>query len=136
MGVEPYLLASTVNLIIAQRLVRRICERCKRPVNMDPEVLQRLNIGGDISKDVVFYHGTGCEACGHTGYLGRLPIFEFLVMDKEVRQAMVEGASETQIRAISRRKGYQGLFESGIKRVMEGLTTAEEVLSATFTESE
>ena len=136
MGVEPYLLASTVNLIIAQRLVRRICERCKRPVTMDEEILRRLNIEPDANNKAVFYHGTGCKACGYTGYLGRMPIFEFLVMDKEIREEMISGASESRIRAISHRKGYYGLFESGISRVLAGLTTAEEVLSATFTEKE
>jgi len=136
MGVEPYLLASTVNLIIAQRLVRRICDRCKEPVKVDEDILRRLKIKPDLDKDVVFYHGTGCNTCSHTGYLGRLPIFEFLVIDREVREQLVAGASESKIREISRRKGYNGLFESGINRVMAGLTTAEEVLSATFTEKE
>ncbi len=136
MGVEPYLLASTVNLIIAQRLVRRICERCKEPVKMDDDILRRLKVKQDLLKDAVFYHGTGCNTCGHTGYLGRLPIFEFLPVDKEIREELVSGESESKIREISRRKGYQGLFESGISRVLAGLTTAEEVLSATFVEKE
>ena len=136
MGVEPYLLASTVNLVIAQRLVRRICDRCKEPVKMDDDILRRLKIKQDIGKDAVFYHGKGCNTCGHTGYLGRLPIFEFLAVDKEIRAELVGGASESKIREISRRKGYYGLFESGISRVLAGLTTAEEVLSTTFVEKE
>ena len=134
MGVEPYLLSSTVNLIIAQRLVRRICERCKEPVQTDSDMLRRLKISPDQAQNMVFYHGAGCNACGHTGYLGRLPIFEFLVMDREIRERLVAGASESEIRQMSRKKGYNGLFESGISRILAGLTTAEEVLSATFTE--
>ena len=136
MGVEPYLLSSTVNLIIAQRLVRRICDRCKEPVTLDEDTLRGLKINPEKAKDMVFYHGTGCNTCGRTGYLGRLPIFEFLVMDREIRERMVAGASESEIRRISRKKGYDGLFESGINRILAGLTTAEEVLSATFTEKE
>jgi type IV pilus assembly protein PilB len=137
MGVEPYLLASTANLVIAQRLVRRICDRCKEPVQMDDDILRRLKMKDKIGdKNVVFYHGAGCNTCGHTGYLGRLPIFEFLPVDKDIREELVSGASETKIRAMNRKKGYNGLFESGISRVLAGLTTAEEVLSATFVEKE
>ena len=131
MGVEPYLLASTVNLIIAQRLVRRICERCKEPVQMDEEMLSRLKITPEQSQGKVFYHGAGCHACGNTGYFGRLPIFEFLVINKEIRQELISGAGEQKIRAIARQKGYGGLFESGMNKVFMGLTTAEEVLGAT-----
>jgi type IV pilus assembly protein PilB len=134
MGVEAYLLASTVNLIIAQRLVRKICDRCKEPVEISEEILRRLNIKPTQARDAVFYHGKGCGACAGTGYLGRLPIFEFLVTDKEVRQELLAGASESQIREISRRKGYHGLVGSGVNRMLEGLTTAEEVVGATFTE--
>ena len=136
MGVEPYLLASTVNMVIAQRLVRRICDRCKEPVQMDEETLRRMKISPDRAKDIVFYHGAGCNTCGHTGYLGRLPIFEFLAVDKEIRRELVAGAGESKIREISRKKGYNGLFESGISRVLAGLTTAEEVLSVTFVDKE
>ena len=93
-------------------------------------------INQTIGKDVVFYHGAGCNACGNTGYRGRLPIFEFLVVDKDIREELISGASESRIRAISRKKGYHGLLESGISRVLAGLTTAEEVLVATFVEKE
>ncbi|MBN2589338.1 MAG: Flp pilus assembly complex ATPase component TadA, partial [Sedimentisphaerales bacterium] len=134
MGVEPYLLASTVNLIIAQRLVRRICERCKEPVQMSEEQLERMKISPERAKNAVLYHGAGCNACANTGYYGRLPIFEFLVIDGEIREELVSGAKESRIRELSRKKGYHGLFESGINRVLAGLTTAEEVLGATIIE--
>ena len=81
-----------------------------------------------------FYHGKGCKNCGGTGYLGRVPIFEFLVIDHEIRELIVASANEMQIRAAARQKGYGGLFESGIDRMKQGLTTAEEVLSVTFAE--
>jgi type IV pilus assembly protein PilB len=136
MGVEPYLLASTVNLIIAQRLVRRICERCKEPVQMSEDVLRKLKISSQLTRDAVFYQGKGCNACGNTGYFGRLPIFEFLVIDREIREELISGASESRIRALSRKKGYNGLFESGINRILAGLTTAEEVLGATIIEKD
>lgn len=84
------------------------------------------------AKDTVFYHGKGCKTCRGTGYSGRLPIFEFLVIDDEIREELIAGASESQIRAMSRRKGYGGLLQSGINKIMQGLTTAEEVLGVTF----
>jgi len=135
MGIEPYLLASSLNLVVAQRLVRRICEHCKEPVTLSEEVIRRLKVGPECAKDAVFYHGRGCKACGQTGYFGRLPVFEFLVMDNDMREGVIVGNSESQIRALSRQKGYGGLLESGVSKILQGLTTAEEVLSVTFTEN-
>ena len=135
MGIEPYLLASTLNLIVAQRLVRKICDHCKEPTTLSEEVLKRLKIAPEQAKDTVFHHGRGCKACGGTGYFGRLPIFEFLVMDDDMREEVISGASEAQIRKLARQKGYGGLLESGVSKMLQGLTTAEEVLSVTFTES-
>jgi type IV pilus assembly protein PilB len=134
MGVEPYLLASTVNLIVAQRLVRRICDQCKEPVEISEGVLRRLSITPERAGNSVFYQGRGCNACGGTGYLGRLPIFEFMVTDTEIRDTISGGSSEAKIREMSRRKGYHGLLGSGVNRMLDGLTSAEEVLRATFTE--
>ena len=135
MGIEPYLLASSLNLIVAQRLVRSICEHCKEPVTLSEKVIRRLKVTPERAKDAVFYHGRGCKACGQTGYFGRLPVFEFLVMDNEMREQVIVGSSESQIRALSRQKGYGGLLESGVSKILQGLTTAEEVLSVTFTEN-
>jgi len=134
MGIERYLLASALNLIIAQRLVRRICDHCKEPVTLSEEILKRLGIGNEKAKESVFYHGRGCTACGETGYLGRLPIFEFLVVDNDISERIIASNSEAQIRATSRQKGYCGLLESGVNKLLQGLTTAEEVISVAFTE--
>jgi type IV pilus assembly protein PilB len=133
MGIERYLLASSLNLIVAQRLVRKICEHCKEPVKLSDKVLSRLKIDPKKTKDPVFYHGKGCTSCGGTGCLGRLPIFEFLVIDDEIRELIVAESSEQQIRDASRRKGYGGLLESGVNRALAGLTTAEEVISVAYT---
>jgi type II secretory ATPase GspE/PulE/Tfp pilus assembly ATPase PilB-like protein len=134
MGIERYLLASALNLVIAQRLVRRICEHCKEPVTLKEEIIKRLRIDPEKARDAVFYHGRGCTACGGTGYLGRLPIFEFLVVDNDIKEAIITSQSEAQIRAASREKGYGGLLESGASKIIQGLTTAEEVLRVSFTE--
>ena len=132
MGIEPFLLGSSLNLVIAQRLVRKICEHCKEPVTLSEEVLRRLNIDLKDNKEAVFYHGKGCNLCGNTGCMGRLPIFEFLVMDHDMRDKLVNRAPESEIRALSRQKGYGGLLESGVSKMLLGLTTAEEVLRVTF----
>ena len=133
MGIERYLLASSLNLVVAQRLVRKICEHCKEPVTLSEEVLKRLKIDPKKNKDSVFYHGKGCSACGGTGCLGRLPIFEFLVIDEEIRELIVANSSEQQIREASRKRGYGGLLESGVNKALAGLTTAEEVISVAYT---
>ncbi|MBN1457771.1 MAG: Flp pilus assembly complex ATPase component TadA [Sedimentisphaerales bacterium] len=134
MGVEPFLLASTLKLVLAQRLVRRICESCKEPVELNNEVLGRLGIDSATAKNTVFYAGKGCKTCGGTGYMGRLPIFEFLIMDSDVRDTLFRNGNEAEIRQVVREKGYTGLLESGVAKMIEGLTTAEEVLRVTCTD--
>jgi type IV pilus assembly protein PilB len=134
MGIEPYLLASTLNLIIAQRLVAKICQHCKEPVELDEKILRRLNISPAVAAKKTFYRGTGCGICHNTGYLGRLPIFEFLVVGRNIREALLDEAGESRIRELSRQKGYWGLLESGVGKMLEGLTTAEQVLTAAYTE--
>ena len=135
MGVESYLLASSLNLIVAQRLVRKICDNCRETVSPDPEILKRLDISPEKAKETVFYKGRGCKSCKDTGYWGRLPIFEFLVIDNDIREKLVAGYGESKIRALSREKGYGSLFESALNKLTQGLTTAEEVLRVTFTEN-
>lgn len=135
MGVQPYLLASTLNLIIAQRLVRRICDRCKQPVTISDDVLRTLNIDHQLAKETIFYQGKGCQTCGGTGYFGRLPIFEFMPIDNQMRQKLIDGASESEMRKILRSRGYGGLLESGVNNILKGRTTPQEVLNVTFAES-
>ncbi|MHC4388507.1 MAG: GspE/PulE family protein, partial [Planctomycetota bacterium] len=88
MGIEPYLLSSTLNLVVAQRLVRKICDRCKKPMKPSEDVLKCLKIDAEQAKKSKFYRGKGCSACSGTGYSGRLPVFEFLVIDSEMRDKL------------------------------------------------
>jgi type IV pilus assembly protein PilB len=134
MGIERYLLASSLNVVIAQRLVRRICDKCREPFEVDDELLERLKIDPAEATHITFYHGKGCSACGGTGYLGRLPVFEYMPIDTEMREKIVAAVPESELRDLARSKGYGGLFESGIARMRAGLTTPEEVLRVTFTE--
>jgi len=135
MGLEPYLLSSTINLVVAQRLVRRICPNCKTIYDAPPELIARFGMDPKRFENAVFYHGTGCQSCIGTGYLGRLPIFEFLIMDTDIRRIIAAGGTESEIRAMSREKGHGSLLDSGVSRMLEGLTTAEEVLRVTFAET-
>ena len=135
MGIDRYLLASTLNLVIAQRLVGKICENCKEPVELDDQTCERIKIDRASIKNANFFRGKGCGLCGQTGYLGRLPIFEFLVMTPQIRKALVESKSEAQIRGMARADGYGNLLDSGVKKVLQGLTTAEEVIKTAFTEN-
>jgi len=134
MGIERYLLASALNLVIAQRLVRRICDHCKEPVTLSEEALKHLGISKEQASNSVFYHGRGCPACGETGYLGRLPIFEFMDVDTAISEKIIASANESEIREASRKKGYGGLLDSGVIKVLEGLTTAEEAIRIAFTD--
>jgi len=134
MGIDRYLLASTVNLVVAQRLIKRVCEHCKERVELEEEVLKRLKIDPAKAKDMQFFEGKGCNVCNHTGYKGRMPIFEFLVMSPEIREAVVEGCDEMKIRELSRTAGYDSLLACGVRRLIDGVTTAEEVLNTTFAE--
>ncbi len=135
MGLEPYLLASSLNMILAQRLVRKICEKCKEPLQVPDALIRRMNLSGEQLAGAKFFHGKGCSECGHTGFRGRLPIFEFLPMDGSIREALATGAKETQIRKMARSNGYGDLFASGIQRALKGLTTPEEIFRVTYAES-
>ncbi len=132
MGLEPYLLGSTLNMIVAQRLVRRVCEKCRQPATLTDEVIERLKLSPEQLAAATLYEGKGCAECGNSGYRGRLPIFEFLVMDNEIRDLISSGGREAQIRGLARQKGCGDLFSCGITRMLEGKTTAEEVLRVTF----
>jgi len=132
MGIEPFLLVSSLSLVVAQRLVRRICDNCKEPVTLSEEQLQQLYIDAEQAEQCTFYHGQGCKTCDGTGYLGRLPIFELLKMDDSMRQLIASGASESEVRALGQQAGGGNLIQSGVEKIIQGLTTAEEVLEATF----
>lgn len=134
MGLEKYLLASTINLVIAQRLVRRICPQCKEQMELEPYQLKELKLTEEQASEITFYQGKGCSNCNKTGYLGRTPIFEFLLVDNNIRQAVIKGSDESVLRKISHEAGFGGLLESGVSRIKQGLTTPEEVLKVTFTD--
>ncbi|MEX0856039.1 MAG: ATPase, T2SS/T4P/T4SS family [Gemmatimonadota bacterium] len=126
LGIEPFLVASTVEAVLAQRLVRTICGECRTPTELTVE--ERSALGLDPAVPVPAWVGAGCEACRNTGYRGRIGIYELLVMDDELRTAMHEDPSAGRITRIASTKGMRLLHEDGVRLIREGVTTGEEVL--------
>jgi len=132
MGVERFLLASTINAIIAQRLVRTVCDNCKIEYTPDQLILKRVGwVGEERPK---FYKGTGCEACNNTGYKGRVAIFEMLVVTPRLKELISTGATFTEIKNAALEEGLITLFEDGMEKAREGKTTLEEVIRVSYGE--
>jgi len=130
-GIPPLLLASSLNLIIAQRLVRRICPRCKVPYTPPPELVAELRLPVKDPAGIKFHMGEGCVACNGTGYSGRLGIFEMLTVSRDVRKLILKGAPTQDIADMAESEGMRNLRQAGINMVLRGDTTIEQVLAAT-----
>ena len=131
MGVENYLVASTVEGIMAQRLVRLICPYCKYKYRPDSNILKLFNYDETIEGPIYLYRGKGCKECNNTGYYGRTAIFELMLIDDEIREMIVGKISSNKIRHAARRKGMRTLREDGWQKVKMGLTTVDEVIRVT-----
>jgi type IV pilus assembly protein PilB len=132
MGIEPFLLSATLETIVAQRLVRTICLKCKAPYQPSEEELLSLNIKTRDASSQRFYYGKGCEVCKNTGYKGRTALFEMLDINEAVRELILTKASATQIRIAAQRAGMRTLRDAGIQKIYAGLTTIEEVIRETL----
>ena len=135
MGVPPFLITATVEAILAQRLVRRICANCREEVVPGADVLADLELTTDQTVGKKFYRGRGCEKCNRSGYKGRLGLFELLIMNDEMRDLVMRNASTEDLREAARRNGMVTLRESGMEGVFGGTTTAEEVIRETILEA-
>jgi len=129
MGVEPYLVASSLEAVLAQRLVRVLCPHCKAPDTSANARSFRSKMG--IGPEVPLFKAVGCRECRHTGFFGRHAIFEWMDTDETIRRLILENASTDQIRAAARAAGMRTLAEDGWRLVAQGITTVEEVLSVT-----
>jgi general secretion pathway protein E/type IV pilus assembly protein PilB len=134
-GIKPFLVAAALRAVLAQRLVRRICPNCKKPHNPDEKLLNSLGIRADQAMDASFMKGEGCAKCSSTGFRGRVGIFEMFTMNEELQQMVYEDASLVALRAKSREMGMRTMREDGVRKVIAGVTTAEEVLHATVADS-
>jgi len=135
MGVQPFLITATVEAILAQRLVRRICSECKEEFIPDADTLADLELTSDQVVGKTFFRGRGCDKCSNSGYKGRLGLYELLVMTDEIRDLVVRNASTEEIRDLARKAGMVTLRDSGMVNMFEGHTTADEVIRETILEA-
>ncbi len=136
LGVESFLLTATIEAIVAQRLVRRICLKCKEEYMPSDEELMELQLRRSGVENQVFHRGRGCENCNHSGYRGRRAIFEIMEMTDQMRELVMEQASTNVLRAEARRAGMRTLRESGLLSIYEGQTTIDEVIRETLNEED
>ncbi len=132
MGIERYLIASSLILVLAQRLVRRICPYCKKEVYVPPAALEEIGFSKEEAKTVKVYKGEGCDYCNDTGYKGRIALYEVMPISEKLRRMILEGASTDELRAEAIKEGMSTLRMSGLKKIKEGITTIEEVMNVTF----
>jgi type IV pilus assembly protein PilB len=131
MGVAPFLLASTLELIISQRLVRTICKKCKTPLDVSNEDLLKLGFDPAKLNGNKIYHGAGCEVCKKTGYKGRLGLFEVMLVSANIRKMIMDRATSDEIEIQARKEGMSSLRDEGIKKIIAGHTTLDEVARET-----
>lgn len=135
MGLGPYLIASCLNLVIAQRLVRRICPDCKEKADIKPAALADLAKAYNTNlKDAVFYKGRGCDKCDGAGYKGRIGLYEFLLISKKIKDLIKEGITDVEVKKAAQAEGMKDIFQAGIEKASKGLTTLDEVLRVTVLE--
>jgi len=131
MGIEPFLVATSVNLICAQRLVRRICVQCKEPLQLQPQALIEAGYSSDEAAKTTVYHGKGCGTCNNTGYKGRVGLYEVMEINDDLRELILVGASALELKKKALEMGMITLRRSGLIKVAAGQTTMEEVLRET-----
>jgi len=136
MGLEPYLITATVEGIMAQRLVRKICEDCRTEFEPSAEMLMELGLRPEDVKGKKFYYGRGCDRCNNTGHRGRTGLYELVIINDDLRDMISNGASTDQLRAACLRHGMSSLRDSGMRAIYDGVTTIEEVVRETVLDDE
>ena len=136
MGVERYLITSSVNGVLAQRLVRTLCSSCKESVELSEVAIRKYNLQRFLSDgQQTVFQAKGCDQCGHTGYVGRTSIHELFLLDEEMHRVIMEGADATILHSAARRQGMITLYEDGLRKVVQGQTSLEEVMRVTQDQS-
>jgi general secretion pathway protein E/type IV pilus assembly protein PilB len=135
-GVQPFLVSSAVRAIVAQRLVRKVCASCKHPIEMSEAEMSALGVDYSQLEGAQVMKGVGCDTCKHTGYKGRMGIFEIFLIDDEVRHMINNKATTVELRKRAREMGMRTLREDGIRKVLSGMTSPEEVISVTMADSD
>jgi type IV pilus assembly protein PilB len=132
MGVPPFLITATLEAVLAQRLVRKICKDCREQTMPSTEMLSQLNLTPEEVIDKKFYRGRGCATCNNTGFKGRTGLFEWMPINDQIRERINRGASTEKIRDIAMQTGMVPLRESGLEKVFNGISTIEEVVRETI----
>jgi type IV pilus assembly protein PilB len=132
MGVEPFLITASVNLVLAQRLARKVCVECARSVELDPRVWEDLGAPEEVIRGARPRKGAGCRTCNGAGYRGRVALYEVMRFNESLKEMVLQGASTAELKAAAIRNGMATLRASGIKKVCEGVTTPEEVMRVTM----
>jgi type IV pilus assembly protein PilB len=132
MGIEPFLVSSSVILILAQRLARRICQQCKVEEKLSIAALIKVGFTEEEASTLKCYRGKGCSVCNNSGYKGRIALYEVMPIRDEIRELILEGASANEVKKTMIRLGTKTLRMSGMVKVKEGITTIEEILRVTF----
>jgi type IV pilus assembly protein PilB len=128
MGIEPFLVATSVNLIVAQRLIRRVCQKCKQPEDVPVQALLNVGFSEAEAPNIQLYKGRGCDACNQRGYKGRVALFEVMRVTEDMRELILSGASAVELRRKALEEGMIGLRHSGLQKIRDGVTTIEEVV--------
>ncbi|MBV8536579.1 MAG: Flp pilus assembly complex ATPase component TadA, partial [Alphaproteobacteria bacterium] len=132
MKVEDYLVTSTVNGVMAQRLVRRLCEACRKPRPLLPEMIQRLGIAPFLNgQEPMLYEAAGCEQCHGSGYRGQIAVIEVLVVSDAIRRLVLNHAEAREIQRVAIEEGMRTMYQDGLLKALDGVTTIEEVLRVT-----
>jgi type IV pilus assembly protein PilB len=131
MGIEPFLVATSVNLIQAQRLIRRICKDCKEEVSTPPQALIDVGFSPEEAQEVKIFRGAGCPTCNYTGYKGRVGLYEVMEITDELRELILVGASALELRKKAIEEGMITLRSSGLYKIKQGITSIEEVVRET-----
>lgn len=131
MGVPPYLVSASLNLLLAQRLIRRLCMECRVEASVPTAALENLGFTPEEAKTLTCYRGKGCMACSDTGYRGRTALYEVMLLNEEIQEAILKGPSTAELREMGRKHGMKTLRESGLQKIREGVTTFDEVLRVT-----
>jgi type IV pilus assembly protein PilB len=131
MGIEPFLVATSVILICAQRLIRRLCQNCKEPDEVPIQALLNVGFSEEEAPEIQLFKGRGCDLCNQRGYKGRIALYEVMRMSEDLRELILSGASAVELRRKSLEEGMISLRQSGLQKIRDGVTTIEEVVRET-----
>jgi type IV pilus assembly protein PilB len=131
MGVEPFLVAASTNLILAQRLARKVCSSCKEEITVPRQALVDVGFASEEAKTLTCYQGKGCMECNDTGYRGRVALYEVMAVGDDIKDAILQGASASELKELGRKSGMKTLREAGLQKIREGMTSIPEVMRVT-----